>query len=176
MNTNRSNIPKSGFKVPEEYFGNFEDRLLQKLEEQESLQSSTGNSGFITPEGYFDQLEEVILSRIDAEKPVVISLFKKEYLFYAAAVAAIFALFLGDFFKSGAEQPMGWDDIEVSAMENYIDEGYGMGYFELNTADYPDFILNENQLVGEEDFNNVDSQAALDYIDEHSEDPIFIIE
>ncbi|TRO66680.1 hypothetical protein [Christiangramia sabulilitoris] len=149
---------------------------MRNIEEQESKEFLPGDSGFTVPDGYFEQLENRILSKLETHNPKVIKLFKREYLFYAAAVAAIFALFLGDFFKSDPVQTMGWDDIEVSAMENYIEEGYEMGYFELNTADYPDFILNQEQLVSEEDFNSVDSDAALDYIDEHAEDPIYILE
>lgn len=175
MKTNRNHTPKSGFKVPEDYFGNLEDRICQKLNGEESVLTSN-KSGFITPKHYFEDLEEVILSRIEPEKPKVIHLFRREYLFYAAAVVAIFALFLGNFFKSGSDLPMGWDDIEVSAMEIYIDEGYEMGYFELNTADYPEFILNGDQIVNEEDFNAVNTDAALEYIDENSEDPLYILE
>ncbi|MBT8295052.1 MAG: hypothetical protein KJO51_01405 [Gramella sp.] len=176
MKTNRKHISESGFKIPKDYFGTFEERMMRKLYEKSEASSSYAESGFITPENYFENLEEVILSKTSKGNPKVISLFKKEYIFYAAAVAAIFALFLGDFFKSDPVQTMGWDDIEVSAMENYIDEGYEMGYFEMNTTDYSDIIVPGSQLVNEEDFEAVNSEAALDYIDENMEDPIYILE
>lgn len=177
MKTNRPKYShKSGFKVPEDYFGNLEDKMLDNFNMQESVELKSTGSGFKVPEGYFDTLEEKITSRTKQQKPRVISLFKKEYIFYAAAVIALFALLLGDFFKSGSNQNLGWDDIELSAMENYIDEGYEMGFIDLNSSEYSDFILNGGQLVQEEDFNSVNSDAVFEYIDENLEDPAFILE
>lgn len=168
---------KSGFEVPENYFGNLEERILGKINDDIQAQLPVKDSGFIVPESYFDSLEDKILAKTDGKKPRVISLLKKEYLFYAAAVAAIFTLMLGDFFKSESEQTIaGWDDIEISAMENYIDDGYDMGYIELSTSDFSEFMLTGNQLVDQEDFNSVDSEAAFEYIDENIEDPTFILE
>lgn len=177
MKTNRPKYShKSGFKVPEDYFGNLEDKMLDNFNMQESVELKSTGSGFKVPDGYFDTLEEKITSRTKQQKPRVISLFKKEYIFYAAAVIALFALLLGDFFKSGSNQNIGWDDIELSAMENYIDEGYEMGFIDLNSSEYSDFILNGGQLVQEEDFNSVNSDAVFEYIDENLEDPAFILE
>ncbi|SDR65226.1 hypothetical protein [Christiangramia echinicola] len=177
MKTNRPKYShKSGFKVPEDYFGKLEDKMLDNFNMQESVELKSTGSGFKVPDGYFDTLEETITSRTKQQKPRVISLFKKEYIFYAAAVITLFALLLGDFFKSGSNQNIGWDDIELSAMENYIDEGYEMGYIDLNSSEYSDFILNGGQLVQEEDFNSVNSDAVFEYIDENLEDPAFILE
>ncbi|WP_026934622.1 hypothetical protein [Christiangramia echinicola] len=177
MKTNRPKYSHiSGFKVPEDYFGNLEDKMLDNFNMQESVELKSTGSGFKVPDGYFDTLEETITSRTNQQKPRVISLFKKEYIFYAAAVIALFALLLGDFFKSGSNQNIGWDDIELSAMENYIDEGYEMGYIDLNSSEYSDFIFNGGQLVQEEDFNSVNSDAVFEYIDENLEDPAFILE
>lgn len=175
MKTNRKHISESGFKVPEDYFRTFEDRIMNRLHEKSGFQTSSAKSGFITPEDYFENLDEVILSKT-AGRPKVIRLIRKEYLFYAAAVVALCTLLIGDFFKSDPAQTMGWDDIEVSAMENYIDEGYEMGYFEMNTNDYSDIVFPGNQLVNEEDFEAVNAEAALNYIDENTEDPIYILE
>jgi len=177
MKTNRQKYShKSGFKVPEDYLGSLEDKIMNKLNKQESVELESIGSGFKTPDGYFDKLDESIISKANRQTPRVVKLFKKEYIFYAAAVIALAALLLGDFFKSGSTQIMGWDDIELSAMENYIDEGYEMGYIDLNTSEYSEFILNGDQLVQEEDFNSVNSDAVFEYIDENIEDPTFILE
>lgn len=167
----------SGFKVPDNYFGNLEERILSKIQEDTQAQIPVKSSGFLIPESYFDSLEDKIMAKNDLRKPRVISLLKKEYLFYAAAVVAIFALMLGDFFKSDQEQTIAsWDDIEISAMENYIDDGYEMGYIELSTSDFSEFMFPGNQLVDEEDFNSVDTEAAFEYIEENIEDPTYILE
>ena len=177
MKTNRQKYSQnSGFKVPEDYFGNFEDVMMQRLDSQKSIELPVQKSGFAAPGGYFDNLEDSILSKAKTGSPRVINIFKKEYLFYAAAVAAIFVMLLGNFFNRGINEPLGWDDVEISAMENYIDEGYDMGYIELNTSDYSDFIIPGNQLVNDEDFNSVNSEAVFEYIDENIDDPTFILE
>ncbi|MDR5590040.1 hypothetical protein [Christiangramia sp. SM2212] len=176
MKTNKSKYPKnSGFKAPEDYFRNFEDRFMQKLEGDDLTELPVSASGFHTPQGYFDTLEDRLIAQTKDETKVV-KLFRKEYLLYAAAVAAIFILMLGNFFKTETAQPIGWDDIEVSAMESYIDEGYDMGYIELNSAEISDFVFEDGKLIDDSDFNSVNSDAVFDYIDENIEDPAFILE
>lgn len=178
MKTNKPKYSEnSGFKVPKDYFENFEDRMIRRLEEQEAVKLPVNESGFSVPDGYFESLDERILKRTKDNTPTrVINLFKKEYLFYAAAVAAIFILMLGNFFQTESDQPIGWDDVEISAMENYIDEGYDMGFIDLNTSDYSEFILKDGKLIDDSDFYSVNSEAVIDYIDENIEDPTYILE
>ncbi|MDX1542909.1 MAG: hypothetical protein R3214_03110 [Christiangramia sp.] len=177
MKTNRSKYSEnSGFKIPQDYFENFEERMMRRLEEKEAVKLPAMKSGFSVPNGYFETLDEKIIQRTKDAPPRIISLFKKEYLFYAAAVAAIFILMLGNFFQTESDQPLGWDDIEISAMENYIDEGYEMGFFELNTSDYSNLILKDGKLIDDSDFYSVNSDAVFDYIDENIEDPTYILE
>ena len=59
------NEPKNGFKSPENYFEDFEDRLFNKLSEDKLPKES----GFKVPEGYFDQLDQsLILNAKNSEK------------------------------------------------------------------------------------------------------------
>ena len=177
MKTNNSKYSEnSGFRLPQNYFEKFEERMMRRLDEQEANKLPGRESGFGVPEGYFESLEERILQKTkDTGKPVI-SIFRKEYLFYAAAVAAIFILMLGNFFETESEQPVGWDDVEISAMENYIDEGYDMGFIDLNTSEYSEFILKDGKLIDDSDFYTVNSDAVFDYIDENIEDPTYILE
>jgi hypothetical protein len=167
---------RSGFNVPKDYFESLEERILHNFDESSLSNVDTKNSGFKVPEGYFDGLEEKIFANQSNNKPKLISLVKKEYLFYAAAVAAIFVMMLGDVFKTESVQSFGWDDVEVSALESYINEGYDMGYFEMNTSDFSDIIFPGNNLIYEEDFEAVDSDAVLEYLDENIEDPTYILD
>ncbi|MCH4822881.1 hypothetical protein ML462_06815 [Gramella lutea] len=177
MSPQKKNISNhSPFKVPENYFENLEERMMQKFDDSKSLLPSEKNSGFKVPDSYFENLEDKILARSAKKESKVINLFKKEYLYYAAAVAALFIMMIGDVFKTRPEYTPGWDDLEISAMENYIDEGYEMGYIELNTSDYSEFISKNEQLIDEEDFNDINSEAAFDYIDENIDDPSFILD
>lgn len=167
---------KPGFKTPEDYFGSFEERMMLRIEKEKSFELPEAKGSFGVPDAYFETLEERILDKIEKDQKPVIRLWRKEYLFYAAAVAAIFVLMLGNFFQTETGNPVGWDDIEVSAMENYIDEGYEMGYIELNSSDYSDLIVEDGKLIDDSDFNKINSEAALDYISENMEDPAFIME
>lgn len=177
MRTNKSKYPgNSGFKTPENYFGSFEEKMLRRLEEEKTVEIPVKGKAFSVPSAYFDSLEDKIIARTKNKETRVINLFRKEYLFYAAAVAAIFVLILGDFFKTESNQPLGWDDIEISAMENYLEEGYEMGYFELNSAEVSDFVFEDGRLIDDSDFNTVNSDAVFDYIDENIEDPAYILE
>jgi len=177
MKTNKSKYSQnSGFKVPKDYFGSFEERMLLRVNDEKSTTIPLKGKAFSYPAGYFDSLENKIIAKTTKNNPRVIKLFKKEYLVYAAAVAAIFVLMLGNFFETAVEQPVGWEDIEISAMENYIDEGYDMGYFELNTAEYSDYVFENGKLIDDSDFNSVNSDAVFDYIDENIEDPAYILE
>ena len=177
MKTNKSKYPEnSGFKVPEAYFESFEARMLGRIKEEKSSALPPAGNAFRVPDGYFDKLEDQIISKTPVKKSRVINLFKKEYLAYAAAVAAIFVLMLGNFFKTGSNDPLGWDDIEVSAMENYIDEGYEMGYIDLNSSEYSEFISKDGMLIDETDFDEMHPEAVFDYIDENIEDPTYILE
>lgn len=177
MRTNKSKYTQnSGFKVPGDYFGSFEEKMMRKLENEESATIPLKGKTFSVPDTYFDSLEDKIIAKTNVSEPRVVSLFRKEYIYYAAAVAAIFVLMLGNFFQTGTNQPIGWDDIEISALENYIDEGYEMGYIELNSADVSDFVFEDGKLIDDSDFNTVNSDAVFDYIDENIEDPAYILE
>jgi len=166
---------RSGFKAPENYFESFEDRLISRLEDGKSTRIPDKEQVFTVPQGYFNTLEDNILSKTK-KKPRVVSLFRKEYLFYAAAVAAIFVFLLGDFSKTTNAVPLGWDNIEISAMENYIDEGYEMGYFDFNSAEIGEVVFEDGKLIDDSDFKTVTSDAVFDYIDENIEDPVYILE
>lgn len=177
MSTNNSKYSEnSGFHVPDDYFKGMEERIMRKLKEQEVNELPVTNSGFNVPDAYFESLEERILEKAEGSRTSVIPLFKKEYLFYAAAVAAILIMMLGDFFKNETGQPIGWDDIEISAIENYIDESYEMGFIDLDTPEYSDLILKDGKLIDDSDFYMVNSEAVFDYIDENIEDPSYILE
>ena len=166
----------SGFNIPEDYFSNVEKRVMLKIGESESSKIPVKQTGMSVPAAYFDSLEDEIIAKTKKPDSGIISLFRRKYLYYAAAVAAIFILLVGNFFKAEPEQSQGWEDVEISAMENYIDDGYNMGYMELNTTEYSDLVFTDATIVNEEDFNSVDSEAVFSYLDENMEDPTYILE
>ncbi len=64
---------KNPFTTPENYFDNFQDRLMDKLSKEEHIIPS--NSGFKTPDTYFESFQERLNSKLKKEEVKVISLF-----------------------------------------------------------------------------------------------------
>ncbi|MDI9311156.1 MAG: hypothetical protein QM535_13145 [Limnohabitans sp.] len=56
----------SGFKIPENYFEEFEEQLMQRISFEETTQKTS--TGFKTPEFYFETLEDRLLQRINFEE------------------------------------------------------------------------------------------------------------
>lgn len=164
---------KQGFEVPEDYFEDFEKEVLAMVNIAESLNTQDLDSmkkpGFKVPGNYFEELEESLLSK--TAKPKVVPLFSKRLLYYAAGIAAIFAAVFGSTQLTPSTNAS-WDSVEISVMENYINDGY----IELTQDDISEFIGRDGELVNDTDFSNLNSEAAMEYLDENIEDPTYILE
>ncbi|MFH4964122.1 hypothetical protein V8G69_03890 [Gaetbulibacter sp. M235] len=109
------NINKTGFKVPENYFENFEYAFLSELK----LKETSANSGFKVPENYFETLDDKILNTIKDQKEVkVLKLFSWKKITYAAPIAASVIIMLGVMFNKNSTLSI--DKIETASIENYI--------------------------------------------------------
>lgn len=158
-----------GFKAPDGYFDDFDERLFGKMEE-EKLPRDTG---FTVPEGYFNDLEEGIMKNVLSlkEQKEVIPLYKSRTLVYVASIAACIALIytLATNRESLTKQI---DKVQFSSIENYIEEGnLDLDSFDvmalLNDEDVSDLII-ENELFSEE--------FLKDYLLENIEDTTLLIE
>ncbi|GGK19891.1 hypothetical protein GCM10007962_12540 [Yeosuana aromativorans] len=108
-------IEKTGFKVPETYFKDFEDTLLSEL----NLKDKVSATGFQVPEDYFESLDESIYSRASKNKQgKVIDLVSFKRTAYTVAVAASLVLMFSVFFNK--KEPLTLDSIETASIENYI--------------------------------------------------------
>ena len=82
---------KEGFKVPEGYFENFEQRFSEKLEEPGAF--LPGDDGFGIPAGYFETFNSRLSQHLNPGEPRVVRLYDYKKLFAAAAsIAALIAL------------------------------------------------------------------------------------
>lgn len=143
-----------GFKVPETYFADFEERLFTKLEEIE-LPMETG---FTVPEGYFETMEKSVLERLDIpkEKGKVIPLFFRKVWGYAASVAAC-AAFVFFVFNMNKAETNSFNNLQFSAVSNYIEgENLGLDMFEIES------ILNEEEINEFQIGNDLVSDAVLE--------------
>jgi cell division protein FtsL len=110
-----NNISKTGFKVPENYFKEFENTLLSELK----LKEMSTNSGFKVPENYFETLDAKILKAIETEKEVkVINLFSWKKIAYVTSVAASLVIMFNVLFNNNKSLTI--DSIETASIENYI--------------------------------------------------------
>jgi len=109
------NINKTGFKVPENYFEDFQEALLSELK----LKESCANSGFKVPENYFETLDNKILKAVkDQKETKVIKLFNWKKIAYATPIAATVIIMLGILFNKNSSLSI--DKIETASIENYI--------------------------------------------------------
>ena len=165
---------KPGFAVPEDYFSKLHSHVMENLDNEMKLPSR--ESGFVIPDAYFENLNQRIFDTIGKPETKVIPFYRKKIWTYAAAIAVIALLLFANLFKAKPVDAVSWDDIEVSVMEDYIQEGYDMGIIDLDSDDYSEFIFNDGKLVDDADFENVNSDAVYDYLENNLDNPADIFE
>lgn len=89
-------INSTGFKTPENYFEALEENILAKIALQKKISKQ---NPFQVPENYFGSIDDAILEKVSNQKieVKVIPLYKKKFIRYAAAVAAVFVLAISIF-------------------------------------------------------------------------------
>lgn len=164
---------KPGFKVPENYFRDFEANLMAKMNEKHILDDTyKGDPGFKTPDAYFDDLESRVLSKIEntgneRNKGKVIPIFRNKKLLYIAAVAAVFIGIISTVFNEPASQVYTIESVELSTLESFIDDGY----IELDFLEVSNFMIEEGFSFDEYSEAGLSDQEIYNYVDENIEDP-----
>lgn len=174
MKKNKSYNPKSGFKVPENYFEEFETKMMGFLEEgRGNIDDLNKDNGFRVPNGYFETLEQRIFDKIEEpkQKGKLVSIFNRRKLYAVAAVAAIFIGIISTQLYNPASQQT-FNSLDVSAMEEYIDSGN----VEFEYNDISSFIYEEGYVLDNINKSEVSDEAVFDYLNENIEDPALIIE
>lgn len=162
----------SGFKVPENYFEDFESRLMKELpsSKQESLLPES-SAPYKVPDRYFEEFESRLNERLNlkAKESKVIPLYNRKHLSYIAGVAAVLAIIFSSIVLN-RPQSFGYSDLDVIAVENYLLES-----FEFSSPE-------ETHLLKEGDFSfatspgkDLDREAVLQYLNENMEDPILLL-
>jgi len=67
MNKNNKHI-KTGFTTPDNYFNNFDKKLLNKLSMEESESELPIKTGFTAPDDYFENFEKTVLQKLSVEE------------------------------------------------------------------------------------------------------------
>lgn len=156
---------KSGFKVPEGYFQDFESRMMERVTKDEK---DFGTSPFKVPQNYFEQLGDRVFEKLEnpPKKGKVIPLFRRKTWSYIAGVAAVAAVFFSSvIFNDNGE--IGFEDLDISAVENYLLESFDMDNH--NEAPYVDYEITASANP------NIDKEALFEYLNENIEEPALLL-
>ena len=166
--------PKSGFKVPENYFTDFESKMLGSLGvEQDMVKTIKMDSGFKVPTDYFETLESKIYAGIEnsQSKGKVVPMYRTRKFYYYAAVAAVFVgLISTQLFNPIQENS--FDSIELSAIESYMDSGN----IDFNYNEISSIIYEEDYVFDKITTSSLSDDAVFEYLNENMEDPSIILE
>lgn len=107
-----------GFKTPEAYFANLEDRLMQKISEEQLPKTH----GMQVPEQYFDVLEESIMSQVEKPKqPKQTGIIR--YLIPAIGMAAAVLAFIFWIIPSNTSENLAHEaSFETEYLDYYVEE------------------------------------------------------
>ena len=146
------NINSTGFKTPEHYFDTFEDRLFDRIEQEDTVKGIE-ETGFKVPDGYFDQLDESIIGKLNTEEPPVIKLPSRKTFYYVAGIAASLMLMLAIYINSTK------DEISVEMVETYFQDS------DLDSYELAELLLDAEIL--EEDFTVIETEFDEDNLESY---------
>lgn len=152
------------FKTPEGYFDSFQDKLMEKLSDEESeildfLENK--NDGFKVPKGYFDGLQKDINKRLnDDVKVIPIKSFRNHFM-ATASVAAVALVLLG-FFWNTSDQ-IDFADLANSDIETYFENNdFGLSSYEIAEE-----ISVDQMVMGDFLETRFSDEHIVDYINEN---------
>lgn len=132
-NENLNKVKKTGFKVPQNYFEEFENSILTEAK----LKNLVSDSGFKAPKGYLDNFSVPI-----EKETKVISIFSKKNMLLVSSIAAAIVLFFS--LNVFDNSPLSFDDLDTTTVDNYILNETEIGDL---TSLFQDNELSENQFI-----------------------------
>jgi len=157
---------QTGFKVPENYFENFQvsrASLQQEKELEDSFENQPIEAGFKVPQNYFEEFEVKLPSA--AKEGKVISLFSRENILRVSGIAAIFII--GFFIwknQFSFDVVKNQQNINSIAIEDQLEKDFFD--FEFRDLDTP---FNGSISVDKKELKSIDEDAILDYLSENAE-------
>lgn len=144
---------RDGFKVPENYFENFQEQLGKRL-------SAKDSDGFSVPEGYFESFGEKLEQRL-TESPGKVRKLRPRLLAWGSAVAAAIILFVVLQPGSQYTSPT-FSDLADAEIESYLE----VGYEDLSAYEWAENFPPES--LSAEDLIEVEpaEEQLLDYLDQ----------
>lgn len=156
-----------GFKLPEGYFDDFEDRFFNTINKDSG--AIPRKSGFNVPDGYFETLDDKLIDQLNQSKNTkVVSLHSyRKYYYTAIAIAAsiVLILVIRSIIVPDNLNAQRFDiaDLDQEEIESYINTND----FSLNAYDiaqvFDDVSLEEIDVVSEE----IKDDELIDYLQEN---------
>jgi hypothetical protein len=158
-------IPKrTGFKTPPGYFEGLSERIQQRMQEEVGLKLPK-EDGFAVPEAYFDDLEKKILKKTSGQETPVIQLRSyKNYLYAAAAIAAIFILVIG--LQWNQSPTINFDDLGEGDITSYFESQE----LQLSSYEIAEVIPLANLDIDEFMETGMDDEHIMNYLEETIDD------
>lgn len=110
------NIKSTGFKIPDNYFESFDNKLFGRIGEKESIEGIETH-GYKVPENYFDSVETKVFSKLNTEDKPVVSLQSRKTFYYIAGIAAFLVLLVAVFFNTTATE----EALSAEMVEAYLE-------------------------------------------------------
>lgn len=152
---------KNTFKTPNDYFGSFNKRLINRIGQEESLIPK--NDGFKVSEVYFEDVFNKVSRKIQEEQPKVIRLKSYKKYYYAASIAAI--LLVGFWFNQNNQEKVDFDDLAAAELDAYFE----LTELNLNSYELAEVIDFENISILDitETDDTLEKELILDYLDDN---------
>ena len=158
----------NGFKIPENYFEEFKEKLMFKLSEEKSVLLNTDNhqdEGFTVPKDYFETLTDKIIVKVDTKETKVVTLHPyRNYYLAAMSVAAIALLVFG----------LNWNTTEEVTFDTLVGNDID-SYFEDYELDFTDNELAEllpmhNVEISDMVYQGINEDKIVEYLNDTIED------
>jgi len=160
---------KNSFNTPEGYFENFNDRLMDRIQNEEAQEDGAiipKTDGFAVPDGYFDVITNDVLSKTVGKETKVIPLKSNRNFYYSvAAVAAIFILIFSLTWNSTSE-PITFDDLANAEIESYLENTD----FEMTSYEIAEVVSLEEMELTDMLGDDFEDDIIMEYLDENVED------
>lgn len=163
---------KSGFKVPDAYFENFERRMIDKVVSVEETAAPLPETNpFTVPDGYFTQFEERLFDKLkdEPQEPKVIPLFRRKAFSYVASVAAVLLVIITSTVLNKNNKAT-FGDLDAIAVENYLLET-----LELANPEEA-LLLDENDEIFATSMDTqINREAVIEYFKENVDEPAILL-
>ncbi len=169
------NKQKSGFKVPSDYFENFEKKLFNDVTQddtQNNILGSKTNTGFKIPEDYFKTLETSISQKVEnnQSKGKLVSLVSRKRVLFISGIAAMIAIIFS--ISIHQKSKIDFNDILISDIDLFLEDED----IDLSSSEIALLFEDDDSYTDAFEQELIDDETIYDYLSEEdlTDDVIFV--